>query len=219
MTASLQEWLYPLGLVSTIAFTLRFLIQWLASEKAHASVVNRPFWWMSLAGNLALGLHSLIQAQFPIFIVQVINAVISCRNLNLMDAPSTHWRRRTVAAALGLSMIVGTFLFSLAGFEDWMRVPTHLFQPKSLAISPFWHLIGTIGVLLFASRFWLQWLQSEWKDTSTLSPAFWWISLAGALFSLAYFAKISDYINLIGPLFGMIPYIRNLMLMRQPRAT
>lgn len=219
MTVTLQEWLYPLGLVSTIAFSLRFLIQWMASEKAHASVVNRPFWWMSLAGNLTLGLHSFIQAQYPIFIVQIINAVISCRNLNLMDAPAAHWRRRTVATALILSAVVGTFVFSLAGFEDWMRVPTHLFQTKSLEITPFWHLIGTTGVLLFASRFWLQWLQSEWKDTSTLSPAFWWISLAGALFSLAYFAKISDYINLVGPLFGMIPYIRNLMLMRQPRVT
>jgi lipid-A-disaccharide synthase-like uncharacterized protein len=215
MFAGLQETLYPLGLISTVAFTLRFLVQWLASEKAGASIVNRPFWWLSLLGNISLGVHSFIQAQFPIFAVQVVNTVISMRNLNLMEPNAFHYRRRTVLFTLAISLVAATTLFSWASFEDWMRVPTHAFQKKAIEVSFFTHAIGAAGVLLFASRFWVQWIQSELKDRSYLGPLFWWLSLIGALFSLFYFAEIRDYINLAGPLFGMIPYIRNLMLSRK----
>ena len=35
-----REWLYPLGFISTVAFGLRMLIQWLASEvKGRSSVI------------------------------------------------------------------------------------------------------------------------------------------------------------------------------------
>lgn len=215
MQESWQEWLYPLGLISSVAFTLRFLVQWIASEKAHASIVNKPFWWLSLAGNLTLGIHSFIQAQFHVFLVQVINSIISCRNLNLMEPKEFHWKRRYVALSLALGVIGSFCLFHFASFEQWMRIPTHPFQKQALSLNFLWQSIGIAGVILFASRFWIQWLQSERIDSSTLSRSFWWISLTGALFSLVYFAKISDYINLIGPLFGLIPYCRNLILMRR----
>lgn len=214
MFSGLQETLYPLGLISTVAFTLRFLVQWIASEKAAASIVNRPFWWLSLLGNVSLGVHSFIQAQFPIFAVQVVNSVISLRNLNLMEPKEQHYRKRTVFLILAASLCLSVALFSWASFENWMRVPTHAFQKKAIDVSLFWQLIGTSGVVLFASRFWIQWIQAEIENRSFLGPLFWWISLIGALFSLLYFAKIHDYINLVGPLFGMIPYARNLMLSR-----
>lgn len=214
MFSGLQETLYPLGLISTVAFTLRFIVQWLASEKAAASIVNRPFWWLSLLGNVSLGVHSFIQAQFPIFAVQVVNSVISLRNLNLMEPKELHFRKRTVFLFLCVALILATALFSWASFDNWMRIPTHAFQKKALDVSLFWHAVGTIGVVLFASRFWVQWIQSEMENRSYLGPVFWWLSLTGALFSLFYFAKIHDYVNLVGPLFGMIPYIRNLMLSR-----
>ncbi len=218
MSGSWQEFLYPLGLLSTVAFTLRFLVQWWASEKARASIVTASFWWLSLGGNIALGVHSFIQAQFLIYIVQLLNAVISMRNLNLMESKESHWSFKNTVAALVLTPILGIIFFSLASYEDWMRIPTHPFQKSPLSISALWHVLGGLGVLLFASRFWVQWLQSEFQDTSTLGKPFWWISLLGALFSLAYFARIQDYINLVGPLFGMIPYVRNLLLMRRVHA-
>lgn len=219
MFSGLQETLYPLGLISTVAFTLRFLVQWLASEKAGASIVNRPFWWLSLIGNVSLGVHSFIQAQFPIFAVQVVNSIISLRNLNLMEPKAIHYRKQTVFLLLALSLAAATALFSWASFENWMRVPTHAFQKKVIEVSTLTNSIGAIGVILFASRFWVQWIQSELENRSYLGPLFWWLSLIGALFSLFYFSIIHDYINLVGPLFGMIPYIRNLMLSRRNEAS
>lgn len=212
---ALREWLYPLGLISTLAFTLRFLIQWLHSEKVKRSIVTPSFWWISIFGNLALGLHAFIQGQYPVCIVQAINGVIAARNLNLMLPITRQWQLKTVFMALIAALILPTFAFWLGSIEDWVRIPTHVFQQERLVVSPFWHFIGAMGVILFASRFWVQWIFAERSHASTLDRPFWWLSLIGAAFSLLYFAFIADYINLVGPLFGMIPYLRNLMLLNK----
>lgn len=204
--------LYPLGILSTFAFTARFLIQWMQSEKAHRSLVSPSFWWLSIFGNASLGVHALIQGQFFVCVVQALNGVIAARNLNLMS--KNHWRLLTVVLMLGSALAVPTLLFGIFSSDDWFRIPVHAYQKNHVHVSSLWHLVGTLGVILFASRFWVQWLQSERAHQSTLEKPFWILSLTGALLSIAYFAAIRDYINLVGPLFGLIPYFRNLMLLR-----
>lgn len=210
--------LYPLGLISTVAFTLRFLVQWLQSEKAHKSTVSPTFWWISLAGNLSLLLHSLIQGQYFICLIQGINSVIAARNLNLMKEKSLQWSLTSVFFQLGAVTLSITALFWTLSNQAWFRTPIHMLQTSAIAPSYIWNIIGFLGVTLFASRFWVQWIQAERAHTSSLERPFWWLSLIGASFSIAYFAMIQDYINLIGPLFGMIPYCRNLILMRKSHA-
>lgn len=210
--------LYPLGLISTVAFTLRFLVQWLESEKAHKSTVSSTFWWISLAGNLSLLFHSLIQGQYFICLIQGINSVIAIRNINLMKEKSLQWSLNNVLFQLGAVTFSITGLFWILSNQAWFRTPIHMFQTSLIAPSHFWNVIGLLGVTLFASRFWVQWIQAERSHTSSLERPFWWLSLVGASFSIAYFALIQDYINLIGPLFGMIPYCRNLILMRKSYA-
>ncbi len=39
------------GLVGQILFTSRFLVQWIASERARRSLVPAAFWWLSLGGG------------------------------------------------------------------------------------------------------------------------------------------------------------------------
>lgn len=201
--------LYPLGILSTFAFTLRFLIQWLQSEQAHRSTVSRSFWWISLAGNASLLIHSLIQGQYFICLVQGINGVIAVRNLNLQ------WPFSFVLLQMGGIVVGITAFFYLFSHEAWFRTPIHAFQTGGISSSWALNLIGFIGVFLFASRFWVQWILTEKSHTSSLGLPFWWISLIGAFFSIFYFSLIQDYINLVGPLFGLIPYLRNLILMRQ----
>lgn len=205
--------LYPLGVLSTIAFTSRFLIQWMQSEKAHRSFVSAPFWWLSIFGNTSLGIHALIQGQFFVCLVQAINGVIAARNLNLMS--QVHWRLSTVFWAFGGALAIPSLLFWTFSAEDWFRIPVHAFQGNAAHISPIWHFVGALGVVLFASRFWVQWAQAEKAHQSTLKKPFWYLSLVGALLSIGYFAVIQDYINLVGPLFGLVPYLRNLMLLNK----
>ena len=220
----MDEWrtfLYPLGFLSALAFGARFIIQWLLSEKAHKSIVPRSFWQLSLLGNFLLLIHSFIQVQYPICMIQVCNAVISWRNLDLMQKNPSPVSLSTVIWILTGSLLLISLAFAsqnwLLDYEgSWFRIPKSPWQKNSIdSVSFFWHLLGTLGTLLFSSRFWVQWWFAERAHASTLPLSFWWLSLSGALLSIAYFIRIGDSVNLIGPLVGLVPYIRNLMLLQK----
>lgn len=222
MTDLWREWLYPLGFLSSLAFSSRMLLQWITSEVKGRSVVMPAFWKLSLCGNILLALHSLIQVQFHVCLIQVCNAIISWRNLNLMRPlqQQTSFRATVIllfSAILSVFTVFwlnGIFLFPDA--EAWFRIPKTPWQDHGhLEIAWSWHLIGFMGLLLFGSRFWVQWWCAEKKKTSYLGEAFWWISLLGEGLCLLYFCKIHDPVNAIGPAFGMIPYIRNLILIHK----
>jgi len=73
-----------LGFGGQIVFSARFLIQWLASEKAGRSVVPRAFWHLSLAGGLMI-LGYAAYTRDPVFIAGYApNALIYVRNLVLL---------------------------------------------------------------------------------------------------------------------------------------
>lgn len=226
MTESWRELLYPLGYLSSLAFGGRFLLQWITSEVQQKSVVTRAFWRLSLAGNILLMLHAFLQLQFHVCIIQVWNGVISWRNLNLMDAPSQQVTLRTViklilcsSLAVLVGFIVQGYLLS-NGTIEWFRLPTISWDdPTPVQIGILWHLIGFIGLALFSSRFWIQWWDAEQNHISTLGPSFWWLSLSGGVLTLIYFIRIDDPVNIIGPAFGLFPYIRNLMLIKKTRTS
>lgn len=214
-----REILYPLGFLSALAFGARFIVQWLKSEIRKKSIVTPSFWKLSLAGNMMLFLHSFIQLQFHVSIIQVINGVISWRNLDLMKAQSTHMRTRSVVFLL-IGFIVATFFaFFLQNLyfpnidTAWFRIPSNSWNSNPSSIGYVWHVFGFAGLVLFNSRFWIQWWHAEKTQISAISRSFWWISLLGAFCSILYFARIQDPVNLVGPAIGIIPYIRNLMLL------
>ncbi len=74
------------GLLGQLMFTGRFIVQWVASERAGRSVVPLAFWYFSIAGSmivLAYGLHKLD----PVIILgQLPGTVIYGRNLWLIRA-------------------------------------------------------------------------------------------------------------------------------------
>lgn len=217
-----REWLYPLGFLSSLLFSSRMLLQWLTSEVKGRSVVMPLFWKLSLCGNLLLAMHSLIQVQFHVCLIQTCNAVISWRNFNLMQPAQQQITLRTTTILLGSAMASVFALFWLNGMllnanaDAWFRIPTTPWQDQNyLQVSFTWHLLGFIGLILFGSRFWIQWWCAEQQKTSYLSSSFWWTSLIGESLCLIYFLKIHDPVNSIGPACGLIPYIRNLMLIYQ----
>lgn len=217
MTEALRNLLYPLGFISSLAFTARFLIQWLNSEKQRQSVVTPLFWQLSLLGNVFLWIHSIIQLQLHVAMIQACNATISWRNLNFMR-PAHKIRRKTTVIGLMMAGLAGTmalFLLQLGQNHDiilFFRNPTWLESVSGSPVFWGWHLLGIAGLVLFNSRFWIQWWLAEKKQQSYLGPSFWWMSLAGDIMCLAYFAMLGDPVNFIGPAFGLVPYIRNLML-------
>ena len=72
------------GLCAQMAFTGRFLVQWLASEKARKSVMPVAFWYFSLVSGVMLLAYAIHRAD-PVFILgQGLGVVIYLRNLWLI---------------------------------------------------------------------------------------------------------------------------------------
>lgn len=216
-----RTFLYPLGFIASFCFSLRFLIQWIISERKKESFVPPIFWQLSLCANIAMCIHTFIQVQYPFCLIQAINAVISWRNLNLMKEKKSQKTLKFTLFLLLLSTGLISFLFMIEGFMlygevDWVRTPTLPWQLNpSQPLSLEWHILGFVGGVIFAMRFWIQWIEIEKMGKSFLSRSFWGWSLLGALLALVYFIKLTDWVNILGYGLGIIPYLRNLFLTSQ----
>lgn len=73
-----------IGLIGQALFSARFLVQWIASERAGRSVVPVAFWFFSLGGGAVLFAYALYRGD-PVFIVgQGLGTFIYVRNLMLI---------------------------------------------------------------------------------------------------------------------------------------
>jgi len=82
------------GLAGNAAFATRFLVQWIASERAKKSVVPVAFWYLSIVGSLILLVYA-IHLRSPIFMLAYLpNAFVYMRNIALI-------KRKDVEKALG----------------------------------------------------------------------------------------------------------------------
>jgi lipid-A-disaccharide synthase-like uncharacterized protein len=78
--ASIDGWVI-LGFVAQFFFTMRFVVQWIASERARKSVVPTAFWFFSIGGGLLLLAYALHRKD-PVFIAgQALGLVVYLRNL------------------------------------------------------------------------------------------------------------------------------------------
>jgi lipid-A-disaccharide synthase-like uncharacterized protein len=74
------------GLAAQGMFFLRFLLQWIASERVKRSIVPETFWYFSLAGGLMLFLYAVHRADPVIMIGQLTGLFIYARNISLIWA-------------------------------------------------------------------------------------------------------------------------------------
>ena len=73
-----------LGFFAQLMFSARFLVQWLASERAGKSIMPLLFWYLSIAGSVLLLAYS-IHRKDPVFILgQSMGIFIYTRNLYLI---------------------------------------------------------------------------------------------------------------------------------------
>ena len=73
-----------LGFFAQTMFMMRFVVQWIASEKAGKSVIPIAFWFFSMIGGMLLLVYSIYQKD-PVFIAgQALGLFIYMRNLVLI---------------------------------------------------------------------------------------------------------------------------------------
>jgi len=88
------DWWVVLGFVAQSLFFMRFLMQWIASERAGRSVIPVSFWLFSIGGGVLLLVYSLYRKD-PVFIAgQGLGLFIYLRNLYFVARE----RRRTVVS-------------------------------------------------------------------------------------------------------------------------
>src|SRR6202047_1755122 len=70
-----------LGFAAQGFFTMRFVVQWIASERARKSVIPVAFWFFSIGGGLLLLIYALYRRD-PVFILgQAFGVLFYARNL------------------------------------------------------------------------------------------------------------------------------------------
>lgn len=75
------DWWVVLGLIAQGLFTMRFLVQWIASERAGHSVIPLAFWLFSIGGGILLLVYALYRRD-PVFIAgQAFGVFVYLRNL------------------------------------------------------------------------------------------------------------------------------------------
>ena len=72
------------GLLGNLAFGSRFILQWIASERAGASVIPVAFWYLSIVGAAILLIYAIHLRNVVFTLAYLPNAFIYLRNLALL---------------------------------------------------------------------------------------------------------------------------------------
>ncbi len=84
-----EHFWYMVGFIGQALFGLRFVVQWLASEKAGHSVIPPLFWYISVPAGLILVAYA-VWRQDPVFIVnEAICVIIFIRNVVMLRNEKT----------------------------------------------------------------------------------------------------------------------------------
>jgi len=75
------DWWIVLGVVAQLLFTARFVVQWIASERAGHSVIPLAFWIFSIFGGLLLLVYALYRKDAVFIAGQAFGVFVYLRNL------------------------------------------------------------------------------------------------------------------------------------------
>lgn len=77
-------WLLFWGSAAQVIFTLRFVYQWLYSEKNKESSLPLGFWLLSLIGSLAILGYAIVRKDPVLFIGHLFGSIVYSRNIILL---------------------------------------------------------------------------------------------------------------------------------------
>jgi lipid-A-disaccharide synthase-like uncharacterized protein len=81
---SAEHFWLTVGFLGQAFFSMRFLVQWIASEKKRESVIPVSFWFFSIGGGLTLLIYAVYRHD-PVFILgQTAGLFVYLRNLYLI---------------------------------------------------------------------------------------------------------------------------------------
>jgi lipid-A-disaccharide synthase-like uncharacterized protein len=72
------------GLLGQVCFSLRFIIQWIQSERHRKSIIPISFWYFSLLGGAILFIYAIYRRDIVFTLGQGAGLVVYIRNLVLI---------------------------------------------------------------------------------------------------------------------------------------
>ncbi|MDF1722161.1 MAG: lipid-A-disaccharide synthase N-terminal domain-containing protein [Minwuia sp.] len=77
----IEVWLFTFGLFAQSMFFMRFLVQWIMTERARKSVVPEAFWYFSITGGILMFTYGVLREDPVIMLGQTTGIIIYGRNL------------------------------------------------------------------------------------------------------------------------------------------
>lgn len=194
-----------IGLLAQAFFSARTLVQWILSEKARRVLSPTVFWVLSLCGSALLALYGWLRQDFAVVAGQMVSYYVYVWNLHIkrVKMPGIAWGALTAFPLVAMTFVASQWDTFVAEFLMRSDVPRALL------------ICGTFGQLLLTLRFVYQWLYSSKRGRSELPSGFWWISLTGASIVFVYGILRSDIVLMLGQGFGLVVYLRNLVLSKR----
>lgn len=72
------------GFAAQFIFFLRFVVQWISSEKHKKSIIPISFWYLSIVGTLMILVYALYKEDIVFIVASLLNCFIYVRNLVLI---------------------------------------------------------------------------------------------------------------------------------------
>ena len=157
---------------------------------------------------------------------------ISSEKAGKVLAPTLFWQISLIASFLFifysilikdvsilLGQVLGYYIYvrNLRLKNSWRLLPLY-FRYLVIAV-PFIVLFwGLLGQVIFSCRFIYQWYYSEKVKKSVLPLGFWIFSIIGSIIISTYSFYLGLYPILIGHLFGLVLYSRNIVIYKKGRA-
>lgn len=198
-----------IGFLAQVFFSVRIIVQWIMSERAHRVLSPSAFWVFSIAGSYLLFIYGWLRSDFAIILGQFVSYFIYLWNLRAKGIWATLplWLK-------GVLLFTPLFVVIMVG-ADALGFVTRFFCNEGV---PLWMLLfGSAGQVLFTLRFVVQWLHSRALGESQLPASFWIISLVGSLIIVSYGIMRQDLVLIVGQSFGLVAYVRNLCIIREQR--
>jgi lipid-A-disaccharide synthase-like uncharacterized protein len=199
-------YVFVIGALAQLLFSGRTLLQWIISEKNKKVLTPALFWKLSLIASFLLFIYGYLRNDFAIMLGQVLTYFIYVRNMQLQG----EWTR--MHKLIRIFILIFPLIIITIGYNNNKQDVDNLLNSEAI---PNWLLIlGIIAQIIFTLRFVYQWIYSEKQKQSSLPFGFWMLSLLGSslIFTYAIFRK--DPILIAGHVFGIVTYVRNIMLLR-----
>lgn len=81
---NIRKPLFWFGIAAQSVFFLRFLVQWIVSERQGESTIPIAFWYLSLVGTALIFVYAILRVDPVFMLASVLQCVIYVRNLMLI---------------------------------------------------------------------------------------------------------------------------------------